>query len=186
MRNLILQLLYKIGQIFRNISSLNIFAAVRNGEGYNFHSDGARTSDPSLGQRGPRTDPEQVYVLSPSLFFFFRLQVRVRLTYNRLSILAHCLARNWFSFPHIRGPSVTRGETRVGHFVQVPGHDSRPWSVYDFIPRSTVPRAWTFEVVLAGGGLYVKILEKGESKIHGRSKRLSDNSKFCQINIFIN
>jgi len=65
---------------------------VRDGERYNFHTDGARTSDPSLGQRSPRTDPEQVYVLSPSLLFSFRLQVRVKLTYNRLSIFLGTLS----------------------------------------------------------------------------------------------
>jgi len=58
----------------------------------NFHTDGARTSDPFLGQRGPRTDPEQVYILSPSLLFSFRLQVRVRLTYNRLFIFLSTLS----------------------------------------------------------------------------------------------
>lgn len=97
-----------------SVMQFGYFAIVRDGERYNFHTDRARTSDPSLGQRDPRTDPEQVYVFVAS-FFSFRSQVRVRLTYNRLSILARYPARNWFSFPHIRGPSVTRGETRVGH-----------------------------------------------------------------------
>lgn len=36
---------------------------------------------------------------------------------------------------------------------QVPGHHAHPWSVYNFVSWSTVPRIWIFKIVLASGSL---------------------------------
>lgn len=71
-----------------SISNLMILCYSLWRKGFNFHTDGTRISGPFSGSAGLRIDPEQVYVLSPSLLFPFRLQVRVRLTYNRLSIFS--------------------------------------------------------------------------------------------------
>lgn len=79
-------------------------------------------TNPFFGSEGPQTDPEQVSVLCLLRFPFFPLlagRVRVRLTSSRLSIFLGPLypARNWFSFPHIRGPRRSLGGKtgRVGH-----------------------------------------------------------------------
>lgn len=119
------------------------FPTVKGYQRSDFRREGATTSwNPFSGSEGPDTDPEQVFRLvspSPSCFFPFDPRVRVRLTSSRLSIFLGPLypARNWFSFPHIRGlhRSLRGNQEEWGiRTDQFPDAYPGLWSVYNFAP----------------------------------------------------
>lgn len=119
---------------------------------------------PFSGSAGPSDWPGTGLRLVSVASFFLRLASPNQIDLQPIVHLPwHAIRCETGFLSHISGGRRSLGGRQEwGTTDQVPGRDSRPWSVYDFIPRSTVPRAWTFEiVVLAGGGLYVEIFEKG-------------------------
>lgn len=160
-------------RIFRNISNAKVCYNLWREKIQYFHIDGARTSDPSLGQRGPRTDPEQVYVLCPSLPFFPSVCKSESDWPTTDCPSWHVIQRETGFLSHMSGGRRSLGGRQEWGTVQVPGHDSRPWSVHDFIPRSMVFRV---RGPSKFAGPYAEIFERGESIIqNGRLKRLSDS-----------
>lgn len=117
--------------------------------GFNFHTDGARISDPSLGQQGPRTDPEQVYVSVASFSLLLASSSQIDLQ-SIVHLLSRAIRRETGFLSHISGGRRSlRGRQEWGTATdQVPGHHAHPWSVYNFVPWSTVPRMWSFKIFL--------------------------------------
>jgi len=93
------------------------------GKDTTFTQMGQEPRNPSLGQRALELTRNRFMSCRSRFFFFLPLASPSQIDLQPIVRLG-TLARNWFSFPHIRGPSVTRGETRVGHCVQVPGRFS--------------------------------------------------------------
>lgn len=78
--------------------------------GVGFWAKGGEGKKPFSGSEGPQIDPEQVYVLSPWLLFFFfflrRFSCPSRIDLQSIVHLSWPAVPhgNWFSFPHIQGP----------------------------------------------------------------------------------
>lgn len=151
-------------------------------KGLNFHTDGARISNPSLGQQGPRTDPEQVCVLSPSLPFPFCLQVRVRLTYSRLSIFFRALSdAKLVFFPTYPGAAGHSGGDKSGAPLLTKFLDiTLTLGQFTILSRDRRFRVCE-SLKLSSLVTVVKIFERGESRQYDRRTNMCPLKEDCWV-----
>lgn len=118
---------------------------------------------PFSGSAGPSDWPGTGLRLVSVASFFLPLTSPSQIDLQPIVHLPWHVIRHETGFlSHISGGRWSLGERQEWGTAtdQVPGHDSRPWSVYDFIPRSTVPCAWIFAIVFASDGFYIDIRKR--------------------------
>lgn len=107
--------------IFNHILSFQVFATqfgylaiVRGRRRMQLSHRWDKNLRPFSGSAGPSDWPGTGLRLVSVASFFLPLASPSQIDLQPIVHLGYPV-RNWFSFPHIRGPLVTRGETRVGH-----------------------------------------------------------------------